>query len=259
MVKRAICWAMSAKVTVGTSGYNYRHWWDGVFYPADVPQRKWLEYYAQHFDTVELNVTFYRLPKKATFEGWFKRTPPNFTFVVKGSRFITHIKKLKDCEEPLNVFFDNSSALKKKMGAILWQLPPNLRIDRQRLEEFSSLLLTLPISKKMRHVFEFRHESWFCQEIYDLLKKCHFSLCIAHSDRWPCIDEVTADFIYLRFHGGQTLYGSDYSDEELLVWAVKGRNWLSQGRDVYAYFNNDAHGFAIRNALTFRDLLLSKE
>jgi len=250
---------MTGKAIVGTSGYSYKHWWDGVFYPSDVPQRRWLEYYAQYFETVELNVTFYRLPKKATFEGWHKRTSPNFTFVVKGSRFITHVKRLKDCEEPLNIFFESARELKKKMGVILWQLPPNLHVDIRKLEDFSSLLVRIPVSKKTRHVFEFRHKSWFCQEIYGLLKKHNFSLCIAHSDRWPCIEEITADFIYLRFHGGQILYGSDYSDEELSEWAIKGRRWLAQGKDVYAYFNNDAYGFAVKNALTFRDLLLSKD
>jgi uncharacterized protein YecE (DUF72 family) len=248
---------MAGRVIVGTSGYNYRHWSDGVFYPAGVPQRRWLEHYAQFFTTVELNVTFYRLPKKTTFEGWYKRTSSDFTFAVKGSRFITHVKKLKDCEEPLKTFFDNASELKEKMGVVLWQLPPNLKANIQKLKSFSSLLAKSPFSKKTRHVFEFRHETWFCEEVYDLLKKHNFSLCIAHSDRWPCVEEITADFVYLRFHGGQILYGSNYSDEELLEWTNKGKSWLSQDKDIYAYFNNDAYGFAIKNALTFRNLLLS--
>ncbi len=248
---------MAGRVIVGTSGYNYRHWSDGVFYPAGVPQRRWLEYYAQFFKTVELNVTFYRLPQKTTFEGWYKRTSSDFTFAVKGSRFITHVKKLKDCEEPLKIFFDNASKLKEKMGVVLWQLPPNLKANVQKLNNFSSLLVKSAFSKRTRHVFEFRHKTWFCEEVYDLLRRHNFSLCIAHSDRWPCVQEVTTDFIYLRFHGGQILYGSDYSDEELSEWTSKGKSWLSQGKDIYAYFNNDAYGFAVKNALTFRDLLLS--
>ena len=123
-------------ILIGTSGYNYPHWWNGVFYPSDLPQRKWLEYYAEYFDTVELNVSFYRLPKKEVFEGWYKRTPKHFLFAVKGSRFITHIKRLKDCRDPLSLLFEHASPLKEKLGVVLWQLPPRFKFQKERLEEF---------------------------------------------------------------------------------------------------------------------------
>ncbi|MCK4416678.1 MAG: DUF72 domain-containing protein [Candidatus Latescibacteria bacterium] len=249
---------MASKIFVGTSGYSYLHWWDGVFYPQDIPQRKWLEFYVQSFDSVELNVSFYRLPKKATFEGWHKRTPQDFVFAVKGSRFITHVKKLKDCEEPLKLFLENASGLREKLGVILWQLPPGLHLDQERLGDFCELLSQNDISKSIPQAFEFRHQSWFCQRIYDLLREHNLSLCIGHSQRWPYEEVVTADVVYLRFHGGAMLYGSNYSDGELEEWFSKARRWLNEGRSIYAYFNNDAHGFAVQNALTFRRLLQQK-
>lgn len=246
---------MAGKTFIGTSGYSYSHWRNGVFYPPRLPQRNWLEHYAQSFNTVELNVTFYRLPKKETFEGWYKRTPDNFAFVAKGSRFITHMKRLKSCDEPLKLYFENASGLKRKLEMILWQLPPGLRFDEQRLNEFCKLLTTTDIARNIRHTFEFRHKSWFCNETYDLLKKYNFALCFAHSPNWPWVETSTANFIYLRFHGGQDLYGSNYSDTELYNWATKAKIWLDEGKDVYAYFNNDAHGFAVKNALKFKEYI----
>jgi len=246
---------MAIKTFVGTSGYNYPHWSDGVFYPTGLPERKWLEHYTSFFNTVELNVSFYRLPKKSIFEGWRKRTPENFTFVVKGSRFITHIKKLKDCEEPLRLFFNNVEGLKDKLGVVLWQLPPNLKINQEKLEAFCKSISRLRVSRSTRHAFEFRHPSWFSEDIYGILRKYGFSLCIAHSDRWPCQEVATSDFVYFRFHGGENLYSSNYSEEELRDWASKVKHWMAKRKDIYAYFNNDAHGFAVRNALRFKELL----
>lgn len=250
---------MAIKTFIGTSGYNYPHWSDGVFYPQGLPQRKWLEHYMSFFNTVELNVSFYRLPKKSIFEGWRKRTPQNFTFVVKGSRFITHVKKLKDCEEPLKLFFNNAEGLKEKLGAVLWQLPPNLHANREKLEAFCKIIHRLRVSRSTRHCFEFRHASWFCKEIYNILRKYGFSLCIAHSKNWPCEELATFDFIYLRFHGGEVLYGSNYSEKELKNWASKAKYWMEKRKDMYAYFNNDARGFAIKNALRFKELLELKK
>ncbi len=147
-------------ILIGTSGYNYPHWWNGIFYPADLPQRKWLEFYAEHFDTVELNVSFYRLPAKEVFQGWHKRTPKKFSFGLKGSRFITHIKRLKECREPLSLLLEHASPLKEKLGAVSGNFPPRFRFQKERLEEFCVLLATLPRSKLLRHAFEFRDESW---------------------------------------------------------------------------------------------------
>jgi uncharacterized protein YecE (DUF72 family) len=241
---------------VGTSGYCYDHWTENVFYPAGLPQREYLEFYARHFDSVELNVSFYRLPKKETFVNWAKRTPRGFSFVVKGSRYITHIKRLKGIEESLRFFFAQISGLGNKLSAVLWQLPPGFKKDLSRLEGF--LRNTRKIKRKLRLIFEFRHPSWFAEDTYHLLRKRNICLCIAHSPHWPVAREVTADFVYLRFHGGQHLYGSNYTEEELREWADFARQILAGRKDLYAFFNNDACGYAVRNALRFRELLGGK-
>lgn len=247
---------MAGRVLIGTSGYSYLHWWNGVFYPLDVPQRRWLEFYAQSFDTVELNVSFYRLPKREAFESWHDRTPENFVFAIKGSRFITHVKKLKNCQEPLALFFDHADGLKEKLKVVLWQLPARLHVDTERLKDFCNMLKESETPPNTRHAFEFRHESWFDDSVYDILKKYNFSLCVAHSNRWPCEEVTTTDLVYLRFHGGEILYGSNYAEEELQEWAGKARKWLEEGRDIYAYFNNDAYGYAVFNAGRFRELIV---
>jgi len=243
------------RVFVGTSGYTYRHWWDGVFYPRTLPQKEWLEFYSQFFDTVELNVSFYRLPNRNTFEGWYQRTPGRFHFSAKGSRFITHIKRLRDCAEPLGVFFDHALGLKEKLNVILWQLPPTFKVNLSRLKEFCSLLTEVSASHPVRQAFEFRDESWFCPDVYRLLREHNFSLCVAHSSTLPYVERATADFVYVRFHGGESLYGSNYSEGELRDWSKRITGWLGEGLDVYSYFNNDAFGFAVKNALALRGLL----
>jgi uncharacterized protein YecE (DUF72 family) len=244
-----------ARVFVGTSGYNYRHWWNGVFYPKALPQKGWLEFYSQFFDTVELNVSFYRLPNRKTFEGWYQRTPGHFLFSVKGSRFITHVKRLKDCREPLETFFEHAQGLKEKLSVVLWQLPPTFKLNLERVTEFCSLVGDVFASKPARQVFEFRDGSWFCPEVYGLLKGHNFSLCVAHSSVLPYVERATADFVYIRFHGGESLYGSNYSERELRDWSGRIEGWLKAGLDVYSYFNNDAFGFAVKNALALRELL----
>jgi uncharacterized protein YecE (DUF72 family) len=238
-----------AKLYIGTSGWNYPHWAGGVFYPEGLSQSKWLEYYTGFFNCVELNVTFYRLVQRKTFQNWHKRTPRDFYFVVKGSRFITHIKKLKAVREPFNLFIDNAIELKEKLVAILWQLPPSFKKDLKHLELFLKLLN----KHKIRQVFEFRNDSWFDDEVYALLKKYNACLCIADSNRFPCVKKVTADFLYLRFHGGTLLYSSNYSEKELKEWANFAKKFTKN--DIFAFFNNDAEGFAVKNALRFRRLL----
>ncbi len=247
-----------SKLYIGTSGYSYPHW-TGIFYPEKLSQSKWLEFYAKHFDTVELNVTFYRLPQEKVFENWFKRTPKDFLFVIKGSRFITHVKKLKNCREPLDLLILRTKLLKEKLGIILWQLPPSLRFEEgdRRLEEFLKLFRVQ--SPKLRASFEFRHQSWFRKEVYDLLKKYNCALCIADSTSFPKEEVITADFVYIRFHGGAELYGSNYSDKELKKWAGKIKKWQKQGLDIYCYFNNDAYGYAIKNAKTLREMVKKSE
>ncbi len=236
-----------SRLFIGTSGWNYPHW-QGVFYPKGLSQSRWLEYYTKFFKTVELNVTFYRLVQKKTFENWHKRAPKKFYFIAKGSRFITHIKKLKDCNDSLNLFFDNCLGLREKLVCVLWQFSPAYKKDLKRLEDFLKLLKKFEI----RQAFEFRNRTWFDEEVYSLLKDYNFCLCIADSDQWLCIKEVTADFIYLRFHGRDGLYSGNYSDRELREWAVFAK---STKRDIFTFFNNDAYGYAVKNALRFRELL----
>ncbi len=250
--------ARQARVLIGTSGYNYPHWWKGVFYPSEVPQRKWLEFYAKHFDTVELNVSFYRLPKKEVFQSWHKRTAKDFLFAVKGNRYISHVKRLKECREPLSLLLENAASLKEKLGVLLWQLPPRFKFNKERLEEFCVLLSTLPRSKRLRHAFEFRDQSWLTREAFHILKEFNFAFVLAHGSGLPAMETITSDFVYLRLHGGQVLYGSDYSDQELKEWAEKVRGWREKGLQVFVYFNNDAYGFAVKNAMTFRRMVAGK-
>ncbi|MCM8778258.1 MAG: DUF72 domain-containing protein [Candidatus Omnitrophica bacterium] len=222
-----------------------------MFYPKELRENKWLEYYCKFFNTVELNVTFYRLPPKNVFKNWYKRVPEEFLFVAKGSRYITHVKKLKDTKDALIKLFDLLEELKEKLGVVLWQFPPGMKVELKRMEEFFK-----QISKyKVRQAFEFRHPSWFREEIYNLLKEYNFSLCLAHSPYWPLVEVITSDFVYLRFHGGTSLYGSNYSEKELQTWAEKAKIWLGKGLDFYAYFNNDAYGYAVKNALRLREIL----
>jgi uncharacterized protein YecE (DUF72 family) len=188
--------------------------------------------------------------QRKTFQNWYKRTPKSFYFVAKGSRFITHIKKIKGIGEPLKLFIENVIELKEKLTAVLWQLPPSFKKDLKRLEPFLKLLK----KTKVRQVFEFRNDTWFDREVYTLLKKYNACLCIAHSGRFPCVKEVTSDFLYLRFHGsGRALYSAKYSQKQLKEWAAFARKFPDQ--DIFAFFNNDAYGYAVENALRFRELL----
>lgn len=241
---------MTGKVFVGTSGWQYPNW-RGSFYPQDLPSSQWLKFYSQYFETVEVNSSFYHQTRAAIFEKWQGETPPGFVFAVKGHRFITHIKRLKDCQEPLKVFFKNAGVL-RGVGikhVILWQLPPSLKKDIFRLESFLKLL-----PKTFRSTFEFRHQTWMDEETWGVLSKYNAAAVFQDWPEWPQIREVTADFVYCRFHGNKVLYTSSYTDAELKKWAKDCRKWLGEGKDVYAYFNNDAEGFAVPNAQTLKKL-----
>lgn len=238
------------KVLIGTSGWSYNHW-EGPFYPKSLSKQQWLAFYAQHFSTVELNASFYRLPQKSTFAKWRASTPKNFIFAVKASRFLTHVKKLNEPEEPWGLLFERATALRSKLGPVLFQFPPNWRQNLDRLDKFLKIL-----PEEQEYAFEFRHPSWFNQNTYQLLKgKRTAALCIADSPRYPCFFEITAPFTFIRMHGGQELYGSKYSDKELKKLAQKIKQYQKEGLKIYAYFNNDAYGYAIENALTLREML----
>lgn len=240
---------MTTRLHIGTSGFSYDHW-RGPFYPEGLPRSKWLEYYCSRFDTVELNNPFYRLPAKETFEKWAQVAPDTFTFAVKASRYITHVKKLSDTESALSAMLGNYSGLDTKLGPILFQFPPNWPVNLARLRE---LLGRLPDG--IRCAFEFRHESWFNSETYDVLRSASQALCIADSPAYPKAVKVTAPFAFVRMHGGSELYGSNYSDRELATWAARIRGFIDRELDVFVYFNNDAHGYAPANAHTLSAIL----
>lgn len=237
------------QVFIGTSGWQYSHW-KGNFYPLNLPQKDWLSYYAKYFDTVEVNATFYHQMKPATFGKWREIVGPNFVFSIKGSRFITHIKRLNGCKEPVERFFEGVKSLTSGgpssiKDVILWQLPPRFNADTRRLTEFIKLL-----PKTFRQAFEFRDKSWLDPKIYSILKDGNCALVVQDSPYWPTAEVVTADFVYLRFHGRESLYASCYSEGELDEWAGKMKQWAKKGLDIYAYFNNDAMGYAVENAKT---------
>ena len=243
---------------IGTSGFSYPHWGNGVFYPTGIPQNQWLEFYSRQFNTVEINATFYKTPDLPMIEGWQGHTPKEFRFVIKGTRFITHIKRLKDVEDPLKTLAQSITPLQSKIHAFLWQLPPHLPEDAAALSDFCRLLDKTKILKKIHHVFEFRHEGWFCHKVYDVLKNFNYCLCFADAPVKIGEEVATSDFMYVRFHGGKAFYNSNYSRAELEVWADKVKAIKGRLKRVYAFFNNDEQGFAVYNAQLFRMMLLER-
>ncbi len=242
-----------AKVRIGCSGFMYDHW-RGVFYPEGISKKQWLQYYTGVFDTVELNVTFYRLPKRESFTGWYEKSPQGFSFSIKGSRYITHIKRLKEPEEALERFLDVAANLRDKLSVVLWQFPPGFGLDYDRLRDFLFMLRKY----RVRHTFEFRHPGWIVPEVTGLLREEGHAFCMAD---WPgFINELpaTADFVYMRRHGHGGRYDSCYSLEELRKDAARIKGYLKQGLDVYMYFNNDAFGYAPKNAVELKELLGQK-
>jgi len=238
---------MKKRIYVGTSGWTYDDW-TGPFYPEDVKGAERLAFYAEKFDTVEVNATFYRMPTQNMINAWNRRLGSGFHLVVKGSRVVTHLKKLHDCQEPLQGFLDRVRQL-VRLRVILWQLPPSLHKDVERLDRFLSAL-----PGEVRHAVEFRHASWWDEEVTDVLKRHAAAFVAISHPKLPDAIHPTADFLYVRFHGiGKQLYRYDYSREELDGWASRLRPHL-RGRTLYAFFNNDYAANAPRNAATFRDL-----
>ncbi len=236
-------------INIGCSGFSYKHW-KNVFYPEGLPESGWLAYYSSIFPTVELNVTFYHLPSIATFRSWYNETPPDFVFAVKGNRYITHLRRLVDVREPLQRFFDAASELREKLSVVLWQFPPAFRLDQGRLDSFLSQLSRYPV----RHTLEFRHESWIVPAIFNACREHGICLCMADSP--PYIDDLpaTADFVYVRRHGSTARYSGRYSHPQISGDAKRIRAWRSEGKRVFLYFNNDAFGYAPRNAAELMNL-----
>ena len=234
---------------IGTSGWHYDHW-KRLFYPEKLAKAKWLEFYAGQFSTVELNNSFYHLPSEKAFVNWRESSPKGFVFAVKVSRFITHIKRLKNTEEPLQNFVTRADFLRDKLGPLLFQLPPNMKRNDETLEAFLSMLPC-----QYHHVLEFRHESWIDDSVFNILRRHNVGLCVFDMPDFTCPLVATADFAYIRFHGSAGLYASCYTDGELSDWA----RWIAErGQNletVYIYFNNDAEAYAVRNAKTLARLL----
>ena len=245
--------ARSPQIRIGTSGWHYRHWL-GRFYPSGLKPAQMLAYYVQHFDTVELNNSFYRLPNVSALECWRDSTPADFCFALKGSRFITHNKKLKEPENALENLLPRAEVLGRKLGPVLFQLPPSWKKNLERLEAF---LTALP--RRHRYAFEFRETSWLGPELYALLRRFNAAFCIYELAGYRSPVEVTADFVYLRLHGpGEKKYQGSYSDATLREWATKVRYW-SHSCDVFAYFDNDQLGYAAANARSLRALVAGEE
>ena len=234
------------EVRVGCSGWNYAHWRELV-YPKGLPPRQWLDHYSTLFDTVEVNNTFYRLPLQTSVARWVAQSPPGFLFSVKMSRYITHVKRLTALDEGLFRFYERLAPLARspKLGPVLWQFPATFHRNDERLAD---ALARLPAG---RHCFEFRHESWFVPEVYELLRGAGAALVIGDDPRRPFQTlELTADFTFLRFHVGRAGNGN-YGEDELDEWARRIDGWRRE-LDVYAYFNNDWHGYAVQNGLYLR-------
>jgi uncharacterized protein YecE (DUF72 family) len=235
-------------IRIGTSGWTYDHW-KGRFYPEDLTQKHWLEYYTTIFNTVELNATFYRIPKSSVAEGWFRRTAEDFRFAVKVTRLITHVHRMKNCEDRIEWFFRNLAPLSEKICAYLLQLPPSFIPDEDLLRDFTRLL---PPAK---YIFEFRNRDCYTKPLAGVLREFGAGFCIHDFPERESPLWVTSDTVYIRFHGYRHRYGGDYPENVLEEWAERIRGWSRKGLDVYGYFNNDAEGNAVKNAQMLKNLV----
>jgi len=286
LADKSVANARARMARVGISGWTYPPW-RGVFYPKGLPHRRELEYASHRLNSIEINGSFYAIQRPSSYLTWKEQTPDDFVFSVKGGRFITHMKKLRGVETPLaNFFASGVLALEEKLGPLLWQLPPNLGYDRERLASFFDALprttgqamqlakqhderladrawLESVADRPLRHALEVRHQSFKQPEFVDLLRQHDIALVVADTaGKWPLMEEVTSDFVYVRLHGDKELYVSGYSEEALGVWAAKVRGWLSGGacpdgvgRDVHVYFDNDVKVRAPYDAMRLAELL----
>ena len=234
---------------IGTSGFYYNHW-VGRFYPEDLSKSKWLTFFSYKFPSVEINSSFYHLPRGKTLLSWYKKTSEGFKFSLKASKYITHTKRLKDVDDELQEFIFLARILKEKLGVILFQLPGSLKYDIELLTNFINLL-----PEGERYAIEFRDRSWFREDVYELLNTHNIALCNISSPKIRKLFEVTASFLYIRFHGIRRWYDYNYTKEDLLPWALFIKQNLDRGRDVYAYFNNDTSGYAVENVCLLKKLI----
>jgi uncharacterized protein YecE (DUF72 family) len=236
-------------VFTGTSGWHYRHW-KGPFYPDDLPDSRMLGYYIRYFGTAEINNTFYHLPGESTFTAWRDSVPDDFVFAIKASRYITHMKKLKDPGQSLSKFMQGVELLENKAGPILFQLPPKWGLNIERLREF---LEALPAGH--RYAFEFRDPDWFDDRVTEALAGKNAAFCIYDFNGRQSPRRLTADFVYVRLHGPDGAYKGTYDDTTLSGWAKAFLSWTAAGKEVYCYFDNDERAYAVRNALRLKELL----
>ncbi|HEY9150987.1 MAG TPA: DUF72 domain-containing protein [Gammaproteobacteria bacterium] len=233
-----------ARIHIGTSGWSYAHW-KGPFYPADLSDdRQMLEYYTRHFRSVEINNSFYQLPRRETLALWRQSVPDDFIFSAKASRYITHMKKLKDPEASIEKFFERIVELGERLGPVLFQLPPNWHYNHERLERFLDTL-----SRDFRYAFEFRNAGWINERCEELLARHDIAFCVYEFDGYRSPRKVTTDFVYVRLHGPDGPYQGEYDGPALADWADAITGWTSQGLSVYCYFDNDESGYAAQNAL----------
>ena len=241
---------MRGQVRIGTSGFVYKHW-RGRFYPQDLSPARWLEHYASYFDTVELNAPFYRQPDRAQFERWRHAAPDGFTYAVKLNRFLTHMKRLKVDAPTVARSYDTVAGLGPALAAMLVQLPPRMKFDADRVDGFMRAVAR----RRRRHAIEPRDASWLTEDALSALRRHRAALCLIDTPRWPTRFEVTADFVYIRFHGPGRLYAGTYDDAALGAWAGRIRAWRDAGLDVFAYFNNDERSYAVYDALRLREMV----
>jgi len=240
-------------IHIGTSGWSYKHWSE-ILYPKDVKPEKYLEYYITRFSCVELNSSFYNLPLKTTVSGWANRTPDTFRFCLKLSRFITHQLQLVNVEDPLQKFLDVFDGMKDRLGPVLIQLPPGLSYDKSLISDFFNLLKEK--SSHYQFAVEVRNKSWINDSFFDILSRHKTAFVIADSGgRYPYNEAVTAGFVYLRFHGREQLYASDYQEDDLRYYAEKITKWIEESKEVWVFFNNDYHCFAVKNAARLEEII----
>ncbi len=242
------------KIFVGTSGWNYGHW-RGIFYPNALPQNRWLEFYSKYFDTVEINMTFYRFPFKRAIEKWKKTVPTGFIFSVKGNRIITHVKKLKEVESILKKFLSLISIFEDNLGPVLFQLPPSFSFNKERLTVFCEFLASQEIIKKGMFSIELRDKRWINEETFQILEKYNISLCFSDYPGVEVSSPLTASFVYMRRHGPTSLYSSCYSEKEIRRDASSIESYLKNNVDVFVYYNNDANAWAVQNALQLKEMV----
>lgn len=242
-----------ANLLIGTSGWVYESWRDR-FYPSELKSKDELQFFAREFPTVEINYTFYKLPESEVFSAWRNQVPKDFLFSVKASRFLTHMKKLKDADEPWGRILERTKKLKSKCGPILLQFPEKWKKNKQRLEEFLEIVRDSAAQEQHQLVFELRNSTWASDDVFELLRKHNAAFCIADSYKFKRFDVATASFVYFRYHG-MCKSNPDYSKKRLRKEAKIIESFLDEGLDVFVYFNNDTDGFAIENARYLRSCL----